>query len=281
MKFVVYIIMLASIVLFKQAVDRLRVYEHGELVLATITGLPGDQHSGSSAIFEYKGKVYGKKVTGTFMASHKVGEQVEVIIEEGKTVILFPEEKPVRDFWFSVLFSGGLLFLSVRVSGKKSLRKRQNTSEKPRINPEAFVEQPSPQTIREKLDYHYLAGAIRFGDSYSFYLMPIAYWILNYGKYDRSFEARNKGFVFRGNVYNVEDNKIGAFLNAISEDKISNEEARKLMEDGVKLVFFVDFDSYLFIDGFGEIVLDDYMPDERWETRVGEPVKFIPQGLLG
>jgi hypothetical protein len=225
--------------------------------------------------------VYNKKVAGIFIASHNMGDQVDVIIEEGKSVVLFPGEKPVRDFWLSVLFSGGLLFLSIGVSGKKSLRRKRDTSEESKKNTEELMGQPLPQTTSEKLDRNYLLGAIRFEGGYSFYLMPIAYWILNYGKYDRSFEARNRGLVFRGNIYNVDDKMIVTFLKAIGEDKISNEEARKLIEDGVRMVFFVDFDSYLFIDGFREIILDDYMPNEKWQVKVDEPIKFMHQGFPG
>ncbi|BAV08644.1 hypothetical protein SAMN05421788_101103 [Filimonas lacunae] len=281
MKIVIYVIMLASIFLIKQAGDRLHVYEHGEHVLATISHLSGQQESGSYASFEYRGKVYNKKVAGIFGTSHNVGEQVDVIIEEGKSVVLFPEEKPVRDFWLSVLFSGGLLLLSVRVSGKKPLRRKMDASEESKKNTEALMGQPLPQTTNEKLDHNYLLGAIRFEGSYSFYLMPIAYWILNYGKYDRSFEVRNQEFVFRGNVYNVDDRQIVSFLSAIGEDKINNEEARKLIEDGVRMVFFVDFDSYLFIDGFKEIFLDDYMPNEKWQVKMDDPIKFMPKDLPG
>lgn len=196
---------------------------------ATITQLTDQQRSGSFASLEYRGNTYSKKVDNSFVASHKVGDQVDVIIEDGKSIVLFPKEQPVRDFWLSILFSGGLLLLSIRVSGKKPIRTKRDKAEVSNNSTETPAGQPLPQSTEEKLNRNYLLGAIRFEGRYSFHLMPVAYWILNYGKYDRSFQARHNGVVFRGNVYNVEDKQVTAFLSAINEDKITEEEARKLI----------------------------------------------------
>lgn len=80
------------------------------------------------------------------------------------------------------------------------------------------------ETINQRIDEDYLLGYIKYHNSYSVYLMPIAYWILNYSKYDPGYNGDDWQFVFRNNILNVMDDKIDDFLNSISYDKINDEE---------------------------------------------------------
>ena len=108
----------------------------------------------------------------------------------------------------------------------------------------------------------------------SFYFMPIAYWILNYTKYDPGYNPTEWSFVFRDNILLVNDEKIGPYLKAIEEDRIYLE---VLTGDNMPgLTFYIDFDSKLFVSSFPYVEVESYLPDETWEGVNDEPMKYLP-----
>jgi len=52
----------------------------------------------------------------------------------------------------------------------------------------------------EKIERGYLAGCIRYKDKCEFYFMPIAYWILDYSRYDLDYD-QNKWSLFLGIIF--------------------------------------------------------------------------------
>jgi hypothetical protein len=137
-------------------------------------------------------------------------------------------------------------------------------------------------TIKENIENSYLFGCVKYKSIYSFYLMPVAYWILNYAKYDRSYNPNdwNDEDVFRDDILNVEDKNIERFIQAIQVDKIElNLIASKQYDFRERLLFFVDFDSKTFINFFDDIEIEEYLPDEDWVGQFGNPLNHLPEEL--
>src|SRR5688572_30218055 len=90
------------------------------------------------------------------------------------------------------------------------------------------------ENLLKRFEENYLLGCIKSHGQYTLYLMPIAWWILNYEKYDPEYPLKHKSVsyesgygpskpepIFRDNILNVSDGEIEAYLNSIKEDELS------------------------------------------------------------
>ncbi|MDY0903615.1 hypothetical protein [Pedobacter sp. CFBP9032] len=137
------------------------------------------------------------------------------------------------------------------------------------------------KTFKEKFKQNFILGCIKYNNEFTLYLMPIAWWILNYVKYDPTIQLNESGFKnFRQGVLNVLDNKIQEYLDAIEEDKISNTEYINIVDnfssEDSRITFFIDFDSKIYVNGFYDIEVKEYLPNESWKGKFDEPMNYIP-----
>lgn len=76
------------------------------------------------------------------------------------------------------------------------------------------------------------------------------------------------------------DNKIQEYLDAIEEDKISNTEYINIVDnfssEDSRITFFIDFDSKIYVNGFYDIEVEEYLPNESWKGKFDEPMNYIP-----
>ncbi len=141
------------------------------------------------------------------------------------------------------------------------------------------------KSIKERLSENYIIGCIKYNGNYYFYLMPIAWWIINYEKYDPSIlNSKERISNFRNGVIVVADGQTDNFIKSIREDEISLQELKEIiLFDGKGnydyLNFFIDFDKKEYINGFYDIEVEDYLPDETWTGKFDEPKKYLPDEL--
>ena len=136
--------------------------------------------------------------------------------------------------------------------------------------------------VQENIDNSYLLGCVKYKGNFSFYLMPIAYWILNYAKYDPGYNPHDckDGNVFRDDILNVSDKNIEGFFQSIKVDKIDfNSLSFKEYNYAEIFLFFVDFDSKIFISYFDDIEIEEYLPDEKWIGKFDNPLNYLPKEL--
>jgi hypothetical protein len=135
-------------------------------------------------------------------------------------------------------------------------------------------------TIKEKIANSYLLGCIKYKNDFTFYLMPIAYWILNHNKYDPYYNPNDWEYVFRDNILNVDDDKVEGLLKSIDIDKIdlTNEEVKEYGMGNIFL-FFIDFDWKFFVSYFPDISVEEYLPNEKWIGKFDNPIGYLPQNL--
>lgn len=133
--------------------------------------------------------------------------------------------------------------------------------------------------LKKKIQDNYLFGAIKYNNISNIYLMPIAWWILNYKKYDPFYEPHKWDYVFRNHIYNVNDDLVDSFLKTIEEDKVSFKDVKLLREstsnEKLELYFFIDFDRKEFVSSFADIEIEDYLPDSNWVGISGNPIIFL------
>jgi hypothetical protein len=137
--------------------------------------------------------------------------------------------------------------------------------------------------LKGKLEDNYILGCVRYHGEYGLYLMPLAWWILNYAKYDPSFNPTEENSDFRKNILNVSDGEIDNFIQAIQEDRINLDDlmhALSASPENMNLSFFIDFDEKLFINGyFDNVEPEEYLPDDHWTGKLGYPIEYLPEDL--
>lgn len=138
--------------------------------------------------------------------------------------------------------------------------------------------------FKYRFENNYLLGCIRYKGAYTIYLMPIAWWILNYKKYDPGYNPADWKDVYRDNILNVSKDSVYGFIKSIEADRVDIAEFTAAIRDipvkYIRLNFFIDFDSNLFINGYYDnIELEEYLPDESWEGKVDDPNNYLPKQL--
>lgn len=140
------------------------------------------------------------------------------------------------------------------------------------------------KSIKQRLEENYLLGCIKSKNDYQFYLMPIAWWILNYKKYSPSIVQDTSRHSFRNGALNVTNNLLDPFFKSISEDQISVSEVKSMIENFTeeysKVIFFIDFDEKEYISAFEYIEVETYLPDETWIGKYENPTDYIPKDIL-
>ncbi len=139
------------------------------------------------------------------------------------------------------------------------------------------------KTIKQRLEENYLLGCIKYDDHSAFYLMPIAWWILNYEAYSPSILQDSSRQNFRNGALNVTDDKIKVFLGSVEEDKIALSDVKQIMMDSSEysqIYFFIDFDEKLYINGFADIETERYLPDNSWTGKYASPLDYISKETL-
>ncbi|WP_298738823.1 hypothetical protein [uncultured Chitinophaga sp.] len=117
--------------------------------------------------------------------------------------------------------------------------------------------------IKQKFEENFILGCIKYNDQCSLYLMPIAYWILNYKKYDPTYDPSKWDFVFRNNILIVSDESIDQFMTAIQADKVTSNELTQ--SEIASMSFYIDFDSKVFVSSFSDVQVEDYLPHDGWQ----------------
>lgn len=135
--------------------------------------------------------------------------------------------------------------------------------------------------IKRKFSENYLVGCIRYKGALNVYLMPIAYWILNHEKYDPEYDLSKSKSVFRDNILNVTDDRIDDFFKSVAkyllhlDDEIKSE-IKSILPEYKRIQFYVDLDKKIFISGFVDIEVEDYLPDSSWSGELGFPGEYVP-----
>lgn len=89
--------------------------------------------------------------------------------------------------------------------------------------------------------------------------------------------------VFRNNIYNVTDERIDEFIDSIDEGKLSLHELKFIIDDintaNAVILFFIDFDKKLFVNGFADIEVEKCLPDISWKGEQDDPVNYLSENI--
>jgi len=139
------------------------------------------------------------------------------------------------------------------------------------------------ENIDKRLKENHLIGCIKYKNDFQFYLMPVAWWILDYESYSPSILKEDE-FNFRNGIYNVIDDRVEDYLNSINIDKITYSDVKYInqnfSDEYSRIVFFIDFDDKKYINGFFDIDVEEYLPDTAWVGKSDwDPINYFPENL--
>jgi hypothetical protein len=137
-------------------------------------------------------------------------------------------------------------------------------------------------TIDQKIEANYLLGAVRVNGRVMFYMNPIAYWIMDTKSYDPGYDASGSpGPLFRDGVFIVDSHNVNLFLKAIEPDSVSLEDIignLPLLGEELNLFFLIDFNSRLFVNGYADIEIEKYIPED-WKGIFDNPLNYLPDDI--
>ena len=137
------------------------------------------------------------------------------------------------------------------------------------------------EVTQEKVDNSYLLGCINYHNQLTFYLMPIAYWILNYEKYDPAYNPDDWEDVFRDNILNVDDDDTESFLKSIKVDEINIDSINSSHYNLIDIfLFYIDFDKKTYVSFFDDIDVEEYLPNDMWTGTFDNPISYLPREIL-
>ena len=131
----------------------------------------------------------------------------------------------------------------------------------------------------EEMDPNDLVGVVKFNGAWRFFGGTVAEWILDYASYDPGFDPSRHDTVFRSNLLTVDESHADQFLVAMAPYELDPSSLERFIRaNGSRawpLSVMVDFDDRLYVNGFAEISLQDYLPP-GWRGVEGSPLAYMP-----
>jgi hypothetical protein len=132
------------------------------------------------------------------------------------------------------------------------------------------------------LDPDDLIGAVKYKSHWRFFAGTVGEWILNYSSYDPSFDPSKSRVTFRNNLLNVDETNAEQFCEAMEPFELSSEGIEQLVRaegsGNWPLVIALNFDDKIFINGFSEISLHEYVPT-GWTAIEDNPLDYVPDNI--
>ena len=127
-----------------------------------------------------------------------------------------------------------------------------------------------------------MIGAVKNHFQWRFFAGTIAEWILDYSSYDPSYDPKKSRAVFRNNLLQVNEGNADAFCNSMETHELFSEDILNLVsdatEDEATLTVVVDFDNTTLVNGFYDIPIEDYVPN-NWTSYFGNPLEYVPEEI--
>lgn len=127
-----------------------------------------------------------------------------------------------------------------------------------------------------------LIGGVLIASKWRFYAGTVAEWILDYPRYDPSAVNHESFSQFRNGLAVVTNSNKHEYCYAMGPYELSLSDidllANSNVEYGCELSVIVDFDNNIYINGFSEIPMHQFVP-MGWRGYEGDPLSYLPENL--
>lgn len=137
------------------------------------------------------------------------------------------------------------------------------------------------KTGRLPLETDELLGIIYWNSTFRLYGAWLADWILDYPTYDPGYDTYEEQKLFRGGLLVVRPDQGAEYCEVMRENEIDREELKEYLKHHASrtpLDFYVDFSRALFVNGFHEVPIEDYVP-AGWTGIEDEAMDYLPDDI--
>jgi hypothetical protein len=124
-----------------------------------------------------------------------------------------------------------------------------------------------------------LLGVVKCNSDVRFFGAWLAEWIFDYPGYDPGYDPTQDHESLRGGLAVVRPDQGAEFCEAMRTNAIDAAELREYLKrhsSTTPIDFYIDFDSALYINGFHEVPVEDYVPT-GWQSMEDDPMKHVPE----
>ncbi len=103
---------------------------------------------------------------------------------------------------------------------------------------------------------------------------------MDYKSYNPNYDPKEWNEVFRNNILEVNEGKANDFCKAMENQEFLLHDIRMNKSDGSRFVLsvLIDFDSRLYVNGYYDILLEEYIP-KNWVGIFDDPLKHVPDNV--
>lgn len=122
-------------------------------------------------------------------------------------------------------------------------------------------------------------GAVKYKNVWRLYYALLDMWVLRYEDYDGPYQPKESEW--RYGIVNVDENNAGEYIETLSPNEISPEEIpytyRSNNEAQEPLSFVINFDSFVFVNGWNDMLPVHTWAPSHWSRWRDSPYKYIPE----
>lgn len=134
--------------------------------------------------------------------------------------------------------------------------------------------------MKKELKRDECLGAVNFNGNWHFLALYVGEWILDYPSYEPYSDKSKKNY--RNGLWIVNEKTAAEFLEAMKNEEMSQDDVRQLIkeksEDEIPLLFVINFDERLFVDGHPDRDIAEFVP-EGWKGVEDSPLKYVPASI--
>lgn len=123
-------------------------------------------------------------------------------------------------------------------------------------------------------------GAVNVDGKWHLLALYTGEWILDYPTYDPFSDKSEKNY--RKGLWVVDQKNAQEFINAMRDEELSSSDVKELVKErGVEqmpLLYVVDFEKCLFVDGHHDRDIEEYVP-KGWKGIKDFPLKYVPDEI--
>lgn len=132
-------------------------------------------------------------------------------------------------------------------------------------------------------DYNQILGMITLNGVTSFYLGEPAEWVMDYQKYDPTYNPQDWNYIFRGNILYVDENNAQSFIDTMGEYQLKEDEIESFLQEfddeDIRPLVLIDFDQKNFVNNFYDISFEKYIP-RHWKGIFDDPLKYVDKRFI-
>lgn len=134
--------------------------------------------------------------------------------------------------------------------------------------------------MKKELRYDEWLGAVKVESKWHLLGLHVGEWILDYPSYDPYSNKSDSNY--RNGLWIVNEMNAREFIEAMRDEELSLEDVERLVKkrgvEDAPLLYVIDFDKRLFVDGHPDRDVEEYVP-QGWTGIKDFPLNYVPDEI--